>query len=68
VHDSNVTPVGISSGFESILVNLTPRMMIHLHTEHQDGFIVLMHCRVKNWCLDVINRDKVSGNVYNACV
>jgi len=42
--------------------------MIHLHTEHQDGFIVLMHYGVKNWSLDAIHGDKVSWNVYNTCV
>jgi len=49
--------------WESLLVNsvsLTPRMMIHLHTKHKDGFRTLMHCGVKNQCLDVIHGDKVS--------
>ena len=24
--------------------SLTPKMMVHLHTKHQDGFTALMHC------------------------
>ena len=43
-----------------ILVSLSPRMMIHLHTKHKDGFTTLMHCGAKNWCLDVIHGDKMS--------
>jgi len=43
-----------------ILVSLSLRMMIHLHTKHKDGFTTLMHCGVKNRCLDVIHEDKMS--------
>jgi len=40
-------------------------MMIHLHTEHNDEFKVLMHYRVKGWCLDAIRGDEESWNVYD---
>jgi len=49
-------------------VSLTPRMMMHLHTKHKDGFRTLMHYGVKNRCLDVIHGDKISWNAYNTCV
>ena len=55
-------------GLSSILVGQSLKVMIHLHTKHQDGFNVFMRGGVKSWCLDVILWDDVSWNTYNACV
>jgi len=43
-------------GVSSLLTSLSPRMMIHKHTVHMDGFTVFMYNGVKNWCFDVVMR------------
>ena len=37
---------GFRSGQNLLGLSLTHKMMIHLHIEHQDGFIVLSHFEV----------------------
>ena len=41
-------------GLSLVLISPSPKMMIHEHTKHKDGFIVLMNSGVNSWCVDVV--------------